>query len=64
MKKVSSKKYIMNNKGFYSASGVEAIPCINEKITLEKLFQDLPFEDFAKGFEAVNEYVFRRLLIN
>jgi hypothetical protein len=50
MKKVFSKKYIRENKGCYSESEVEAIPCINEKITLEKLFQDLPFKDFVWFF--------------
>ncbi|MGH1438237.1 MAG: putative immunity protein [Lewinella sp.] len=50
MKKVFSKKYIMDNRGCYSKTDVEKIPCINEKITLKKLYAQLPYNDFVWFF--------------
>ena len=47
MKKTFTKQYLIDNRGCYELSQVEALLCINnESITLNDLFNELPIKDF------------------
>ena len=48
MKKTFTKQYLIDNRGCYELSKVEALICINnESITLEALFDELTIRDFC-----------------